>query len=407
MPSKDSLKDRVDGNVLDLSLLELTSIPVNELAGIPKAVQLDLSCNLLITIPNDINRLSHLIHLDLSKNQLTSIPDSIGGLHKLQHLDLYQNKLTTLPVGFCHLKNLKWLDVKDNPLQEALHSVTGDCLDDKQCRSCAQKVVAFMKSVNSEQERIKQKKLAIKREEEAKKKAEEEKELDRIRQLKKAQRQARKLEKSKAQLEKAEEASKLRNEQLEAENLINDKLNEINRKESRCAIGWFGLLIGIIVLIIASYVGLYFYCQKNSHHPQCVKFNEYNEVLEKSALDLFDKSSKYTQELYVKFLTISGPLIEQLKERFLYVFNNVKERFIYVFNYLYIYMEPKVKQMIIYLQYVFEEVRRITEPFIVVIVEYLKVAIQQLHVYGNKLYIILEDQFTILQNQISNYFNKT
>merc|ERR1712168_217007 len=158
---------------------------------------------------------------------------------------------------------------------------------------------------------------------------------------------------------------------------------------------------------IASYVGLSFYCQKNSHHPQCVKFNEYNKVLEKSALDFFDKSSNYTQDLYVKFLTISGPLIEQFKERFLYTFNTVKERFIYVFNYLYIYMEPKVKQMIIYLQYVFEEVRRITEPFIVVIVEYLKVAIQQLHVYGNKLYIILEDQFTILQNQISNYFNKT
>jgi len=231
MPKKDTYTDRVDGGILDLSLLELTVVPVKELVDIPKAKQLDLSCNLLTTIPPDISRLTHIVHLDLSKNQITSLPDSIGGLHRLQHFDLFQNRLTSLPVGFCHLKNLKWLDLKDNPLEPTLSSIAGDCLDDKECRSCATKVVAFMKKVDSEQERIKQRKLAFEREEAAKRKAIEDEELDKIRQLKKAERQARKLERTKAQKAKEEELSRNKPMFEETDEEISDENSvEISKK---------------------------------------------------------------------------------------------------------------------------------------------------------------------------------
>lgn len=38
------------------------------------------------------------------------------------------------------LQSLKWLDLKDNPLDPALAKVAGDCLDEKQCKQCANKV---------------------------------------------------------------------------------------------------------------------------------------------------------------------------------------------------------------------------------------------------------------------------
>lgn len=46
--------------------------------------------------------------------------------------------LTSLSVR--SLQSLKWLDLKDNPLDPALAKVAGDCLDEKQCKQCANKV---------------------------------------------------------------------------------------------------------------------------------------------------------------------------------------------------------------------------------------------------------------------------
>ncbi len=85
----------------------------------------------------DFCSLVHLVKLDLSKNRLHSLPDNIGNLQRLQYLDLYSNQLTSLPVGLGYMKNLKWLDVKDNPLEERLQTITGDCLDEAQCKKCA------------------------------------------------------------------------------------------------------------------------------------------------------------------------------------------------------------------------------------------------------------------------------
>ncbi|KAH0629446.1 hypothetical protein JD844_011517, partial [Phrynosoma platyrhinos] len=130
-----NLKDKLEGNELDLSLSDL-----NE-AGLPKATILDLSCNNLTALPSDFCSLTHLVKLDLSKNQLQQLPSDFGRLVNLQHLDLLNNRLVTLPVSFAQLKNLKWLDLKDNPLDPMLAKVAGDCLDEKQCKQAAIRVV--------------------------------------------------------------------------------------------------------------------------------------------------------------------------------------------------------------------------------------------------------------------------
>ncbi|EHH57954.1 hypothetical protein EGM_07708 [Macaca fascicularis] len=166
-----NLRDKLDGNELDLSLSDLNEVPVKELAALPKATILDLSCNKLTTLPSDFCGLTHLVKLDLSKNKLQQLPADFGRLVNLQHLDLLNNRLVTLPVSFAQLKNLKWLDLKDNPLDPVLAKVAGDCLDEKQCKQCANKVLQHMKAVQADQERERQRRLEVEREAEKKREA--------------------------------------------------------------------------------------------------------------------------------------------------------------------------------------------------------------------------------------------
>ncbi len=78
--------------------------------------------------------------LDLSKNMLTELPDDFGHLVNLFRLDLYSNKLTEMPISCVHLKRLKWLDLKENPVQTLLPNVVGNCLNDEECKHCADNV---------------------------------------------------------------------------------------------------------------------------------------------------------------------------------------------------------------------------------------------------------------------------
>nr|XP_057923061.1 leucine-rich repeat-containing protein 59 isoform X2 [Doryrhamphus excisus] len=136
--------------------------------------------------------------LDLSKNQLTCLPDDLGSLVNLQHLDLYNNKLSILPVSFCQLRSLKWLDLKDNPLEVSLAKAAGDCLDEKQCKQCAGRVLKHMQMLQEEAERAREKRLL------------REKELEKKKEAKQREREAREKEARKRQ--KAEEKEKRRKE---------------------------------------------------------------------------------------------------------------------------------------------------------------------------------------------------
>eukprot|EP00064_Thunnus_orientalis_P021815 superscaffoldBa00006878_g21983 len=154
-----NLRDKISGNEVDLSLCNLSEVPVRELALFPKATVVDLSCNNITSLPPEFCNLTHLVKVDLSKNQLTSLPDDLGNLVNLQHLDLYNNKLTTLPVSFSQLRSLKWLDLKDNPLEPGLAKAAGDCLDEKQCKQCSSKVLQHMRAIQEDVDRAREKRL--------------------------------------------------------------------------------------------------------------------------------------------------------------------------------------------------------------------------------------------------------
>ncbi|KAL0594291.1 Leucine-rich repeat-containing protein 59 [Plecturocebus cupreus] len=93
-----NLRDKLDCKELDLSLSNLNQVPVKELAALPKATILDLSCNKLTTLPSGICGLTHLVKLDLSKNKLQQLPADFSRLVSLQHLDLLNNRMATLPL---------------------------------------------------------------------------------------------------------------------------------------------------------------------------------------------------------------------------------------------------------------------------------------------------------------------
>lgn len=217
-----NIKDKIDGNEVDLSLCNLTEAPVRELAAVPKVTIVDLSCNNLTILTPEFCGLTHLVKLDLNKNQLESLPDDFGALVHLQHLDLLGNRLSELPVSFAQLRSLKWLDLKDNPLELGLAKAAGDCLDERQCRQCATKVLQHMRGLQEEVEKVRQKKL------------QREKDLERKREAKQREREAR--EKEQKKREKAEEKERRRqeyNQQVAAQAALEQQKKKQEEKKRR------------------------------------------------------------------------------------------------------------------------------------------------------------------------------
>lgn len=248
-----SLKDKVEGNELDLSLNELTEVPVKELAATPKATHLDLSCNRIQSLPSDFASLTHLVKIDLSRNKLTELPQNFGNLLNLQFLDLDRNELKNIPVSFCKLKNLRWLDLKDNPLEAKFKAVAGDCLDEKQCQQCAKKIVLYMQNIESSMEREKQKKLKELREKEAFEKAKIEKDLEQQRKLKKLEKERRKAL-SKA---KSEEKMKQSKENMKSDNMFHDNLTDSKGAiipQDQKGTHWCMWFLPLIFIVIAAVV---------------------------------------------------------------------------------------------------------------------------------------------------------
>ncbi|XP_067128099.1 leucine-rich repeat-containing protein 59-like [Centruroides vittatus] len=249
-----SLKDKLNDNELDLSLSELTDVPVKELLAIPKATHVDLSRNRIKSLPSNFSTLTHIIKLDLSKNELTELPHNFGNLTNLQYLDLYGNKLTALPISFCRLKNLRWLDLKNNPLEAPLKTIAGDCLDQTQCQQCAKKVVAHMQSIESELEREKQKKLKEQREREAALKAEEQRALEEARKIKKAEREKRKAELREQRLRQQQQEKEQNNEKEDTSEKEDAELNGIiyNQQANKKSGSWISCLMTLILIPLAA-----------------------------------------------------------------------------------------------------------------------------------------------------------
>lgn len=258
-------------NKLDLSLNELTEVPVKEMLAIPKATEIDLSCNCLKILSPNFATLTHITILDLSKNELTELPDNFGNLTNLRHLDLYSNKLTTLPVSFSRLKNLAWLDLKNNPLESQLNAVAGDCLVKEQCQSCAKKVVSYMQSIASDLEREKQRKLKAEREREAQVKAKQQKAIEKERKLKKAEREKRKAEAREERLRRQRTEQKAKEENVpllpKSAELNGTVHSDPHKKKSGFLFCVFTLLLSIFVAFCAVLVAAHLYNGRKFDFP--------------------------------------------------------------------------------------------------------------------------------------------
>ncbi|MCJ8738806.1 hypothetical protein PDJAM_G00039970 [Pangasius djambal] len=235
----ESLRDKVEGNELDLSLCNLTDVPVKELP--------------------EFCTLTHLVKVDLSKNQLVSLPEEIGHLYSLQHLDLYNNKLTTLPLSFCQLRSLRWLDLKDNPLEPTLAKAAGDCLNEKQCRQCAGRVLQHMKFLQEEADKERERRLLKEKEQEKKREAKQREREAREREAqkkKKAEEKERKRKEYEAQMaaQAAQEQQKKKKEEKKKRASQNQDKKKASggvpqSRRSVCA-RLFSLLLRILLLLI-------------------------------------------------------------------------------------------------------------------------------------------------------------
>lgn len=275
-----NLKDKINGKEMDLSLSNLTEVPVRELAAFPKATVLDLSCNNITLLPPEFCNLTHLIKIDLSKNQLTSLPEDLGNLSYLQHLDLYNNKLSVLPVSFSQLGSLKWLDLKDNPLEPELAKAAGDCLDEKQCRQCASKVLEHMRVLQEEADKAREKRLLKQKEQEKKKEAQQ-----RAREAK--EREARKREKAEVKEKRrkeynaqvaaqaAQELHKKKKEEKKNKNGLaagKKVVEQVTVKPRRSRVG---LLFKLLVVLLLGLAGIVAACQWTGlqREPLCEPIN--------------------------------------------------------------------------------------------------------------------------------------
>ncbi|XP_068703293.1 leucine-rich repeat-containing protein 59-like [Montipora capricornis] len=260
--SKEEIKDKLDGEELDLSLCNLAKVPVREMASLPRATVVDLSCNNLTTLPDTFCALRHLVRLDLSKNALTELPKEFGNLTQLKRLDLYSNKLSDLPLSCVNLVSLRWLDLKNNPLQTLWPDVIGNCLREEECKECARNVLKHLKTLAENEEQANLRRLYFEREQKA---LEEEKE-QRVRELRKILKQQEKklkreayeaMERQKKTM--AEESDKVLKAQEEFMETRPPKPEVQAHEEDG---GLFGLLLLFSLLTLGIAIVLVFVC----HH---------------------------------------------------------------------------------------------------------------------------------------------
>jgi hypothetical protein len=81
-----------------------------------KIISLDVSFNLLETLPWQIGSLLFLKDLNCSCNQLTILPAEIGKLHQLECLKANGNKLCTIPLEIGECQNMRNVVLSENQI---------------------------------------------------------------------------------------------------------------------------------------------------------------------------------------------------------------------------------------------------------------------------------------------------
>jgi Leucine-rich repeat (LRR) protein len=126
LEANNNLIDSIPSSVSMLSKLyrlalvnnRLTTLP--DLGTMPALWDLQLSNNLISSLPEKFGDLAFVKDVYLGNNQLTYLPSSIENLSTLRMLSLTGNKLTSVPSSFCFLSNLKTLYINNNELNRPL-----------------------------------------------------------------------------------------------------------------------------------------------------------------------------------------------------------------------------------------------------------------------------------------------
>ncbi|CAF3531537.1 unnamed protein product [Rotaria sordida] len=230
--------------------------------------KLDLSILNLKAVPNindidDFIKLEGIHTLDLSKNHLTKLPENFGQLKSLKQLDLFDNHIINLPLSFCELTKLEYLDLKNNPLDDDLQNQAGKCLNKKECRLCAEKVLRYIETRKTEYE--KEKALQLKKKqanEKAKakkreKQAEKEREEKRLKRIENAQKRL-----SEKENKEEEEINKNENENNENEEKTEAKNNHEDQAEGFLSQVIDGALNGLLLSLMIVFTWEFY------HHRQ-------------------------------------------------------------------------------------------------------------------------------------------
>ncbi|GFO37940.1 leucine-rich repeat serine/threonine-protein kinase 1 [Plakobranchus ocellatus] len=94
---------------LSLSNNNIKEIPSSLFAGLPHLKDLDLSCNQLVELPDEIGMCSELTSINVFDNQLRTLPEGMCKCEKIFRIFMDKNDMLELPPVVTQLKNLQRL----------------------------------------------------------------------------------------------------------------------------------------------------------------------------------------------------------------------------------------------------------------------------------------------------------
>lgn len=108
----------ISSAVMNYCSRQLTQMVPSAFSELKSLTTLQLCCNSLTEVPQEICLLRRLETLSLSNNKLKSLPSTIGYLINLENLYLDRNKLSTLPRSISGLTKLRILSLAANEFTE-------------------------------------------------------------------------------------------------------------------------------------------------------------------------------------------------------------------------------------------------------------------------------------------------
>ena len=125
MEDTDNFEPDSSGTLMDLKYQGL-SVVDPQILSYTTLVYLDVSFNLLESLPDEISLLQNLEELHCCSNKIAALPESIGSIQSLRLIKANNNMLISLPKSIGQLQSLKSLVLSDNILT-SLPDEIGNC----------------------------------------------------------------------------------------------------------------------------------------------------------------------------------------------------------------------------------------------------------------------------------------